>query len=447
MVKRVLIVGLGKSGVATAETLNTLGYEIHVYDRKPYDQLEGIDVLKKLSVKWVVDDPKDYVKNIDIIVISPGVPLDQEFIIEAQNRGIEVISEVEAAYRLAKAPIIAVTGTNGKTTTTSLTGELFKNAGYKTRVCGNIGKPLIYDCYEAGKDEVIVAEISSFQLESIKYFRPHIAAMLNITPDHLDRHKTMENYIYTKSKIFINQDRSDYAILNYDEPNTWGLHKEINSQIIPFSRKEKLNYGLYIDDEKIIAKIRDREEKIMNVNDIYIPGKHNLENSLAACAIAKAWGIDDEIIEYTLKTFKGVEHRIEFVKEINGVKFINDSKGTNPDAAIKAIEAIKGNIILIAGGYDKGNDYYDFIKSFDDKVKYMILIGETAEKINKQAMSLGFTNIIRADTLKEAVDRAYQLAEKGDTVLLSPACASWDMFKNFEERGNLFKSYVNALRG
>ncbi len=447
MLKNVLIVGLGKSGVAAAEILNAMGYEIYAYDKRPSNQIEDISSLEKLHVKWITDITRQNIKDIDLIILSPGVPLDQEFIIDARNRGVEVISEIEAAYRISKTQIIAVTGTNGKTTTTSLIGELFKNAGYKVRVGGNIGSPLIYDCYEAGRDEIIVAEISSFQLESVKYFHPAAAVLLNITPDHLDRHKTMANYINIKSKIFMNQVKTDYAVLNYDEPNTWGIKDKINSHIIPFSRKNKLDFGLYVDDDKIFSKLGDREEKLMDSGDICIPGAHNLENSLAACAIAKEWNIDNEIIKSTLKSFKGVEHRIEFVGEKNGVKFVNDSKGTNPDAAIKAIEAVKGDIVLIAGGYDKGNDYYDFIKGFDDKVKHLILIGETAEKINIQARSLGFTDTVKADNLKNAVDEAYRLAKKGDTVLLSPACASWDMFKNFEERGNDFKSYVNAIRG
>lgn len=447
MSEKILVVGLGMSGIAVSKVLNSIGYEVLVYDDKPYDQIEGIDELQNLPITRVMGDPLSYINEINCIVVSPGVPLDKEFIVKAIDRDIEVISEIELAYRISKAPIIAITGTNGKTTTTALTGEIFKNAGLKTRVSGNIGKPLIYDCYEADDDEIIIAEISSFQLETIRYFHPHISAILNITPDHLDRHKTMENYIYIKSKIFMNQDTSDFAILNFDDPNTWGLHDKINARLVPFSRRERLKDGLYIDGEHIISNIDNSMEKIIDINEIFIPGKHNLENALAACAIAKSWGINNDTIKYTLKTFKGVEHRIEFVDEINGIKFINDSKGTNPDAAIKAIEAIKGDIILIAGGYDKGNDYYDFIQSFDDKVRYLILIGATADKIEKQATSMGYTNVVRAQTLKEAVDKAYQLAKREDTVLLSPACASWDMFSNFEERGKLFKSYVKALRG
>ncbi len=447
MSKNILIIGLGMSGIASAEVANDMGYKICVYDNKPYDQIENIDKLKKLPINWVTNISEELFNDIDLIVVSPGVPLNQPYILEARKRGIEVISEIEAAYRISEAPIIAVTGTNGKTTTTTLTGEIFKNAGYKTRVAGNIGKPLIYDCYNAEGDEVIVAEISSFQLESVKYFHPITAAMLNITPDHLDRHKTMENYINVKSKVFMNQIDTDYAVLNYDEPNAWGLKEGINSHIMPFSRKKRLNYGLYVDNGAVFYKIDDSEEKIIDVSDIYIPGAHNLENALAASAIAKIWNIKNKTVESTLKRFKGVKHRIEYVGEKNGIRFVNDSKGTNPDAAIKAIESVKGDIVLIAGGYDKGSDYYNFIKAFDDKVRYLILIGETAQKINVQARKLGFTDIVELHSLRDAVVSAYKLAKSGDTVLLSPACASWDMFDNFEERGNLFKLYVNALRG
>jgi len=367
-------------------------------------------------------------------------------LLKAKARGIQIISEVELAYRLTKASIIGITGTNGKTTTTSLTGELFKNAKRNTFVVGNIGIPVISCALDAKEDDVLVCELSSFQLESTWQFRPKISAILNITPDHLNRHKTMENYICAKAKIFENQQESDYTVLNFDNEVTNKLAQGCKSKVIFFSRKKTLEQGVFVKDDYITIRFNNIEHKVCDIKSIRVPGAHNLENALAATAMAWAMGIDNSVIAHTLKTFKGVEHRIEMVDEIMGIKFFNDSKATNPDAAIKAIEAINKPIILIAGGMEKDNDYTDFVLSFNDKVKHMVLLGETADKIEATARKNNFFNITKVKTLQQAVSVAYNVASSGDNVLLSPACASWDMFENFEQRGKIFKDEVRKIR-
>ncbi|QXM05812.1 UDP-N-acetylmuramoyl-L-alanine--D-glutamate ligase [Crassaminicella indica] len=447
--KRVLVVGLGTSGIPTVNVLLKLGANVTVNDMKKEDALK--DILKEIDtskVNFILGQHPKTLSNFDMVVLSPGVPTDLSFIIKAKDIGITVIGELELAYRLCKGKFIAITGTNGKTTTTALTGEIFKKAEKETYVVGNIGIAAISKALDASEEAIMVTETSSFQLESIIDFKPKISAILNITPDHLNRHKTMENYIMAKADIFKNQDEKDYLVLNVDNELTYGLKKYAKAEIIPFSRKVHLEKGAYVSDEHIVVKEENKKEKIIcSVDDLKIPGKHNLENALAATAICYWAGIDADVIGDTLRGFMGVEHRIEFVDEIKGVRFINDSKGTNPDAAIKAVEAIKTPIVLIAGGMDKGSDFKAFIDVLKGKVKEMILIGETAEKIKKTADENGFNACTIVENMEQAVKISAKVAQKGDTVLLSPACASWDMYPSFEVRGKHFKECIKKLRG
>lgn len=448
--KKVFVAGLGLSGRALCKAL--IGQKAHViaYDEKNSDSMENsIEDIKNSEIEFVLGQyHKNILDDVDLVIISPGIPIDSDIVRDAKDMGIDVIGEVEFAYEFSKAPIYAITGTNGKTTTTSLLGEMFLNSGKKTYVAGNIGYPLINATMSAKAEDAIVAEISSFQLETVKKFKPLISCIINITPDHLNRHKTFENYRNVKSRIFENQSVDEYTVLNYDDKAVYGLAEKAKCRVFPFSRKEILKEGAYIKDNHIYIKFNGTEEMIIGINEIYIPGGHNVENALAASSMAYIAGVDAEIIANTLRTFKGVEHRIEFVDEIGGVRFYNDSKGTNPDAAIKAIEALKWPIILIAGGYDKGVEFDDFVKAFNGKVKKLILIGETAGKIYDTAVKYSYPkdNIIMADSLENAVNIAYKNSIKGDCVLLSPACASWDMFNNYEERGKIFKEAVAELR-
>lgn len=446
--RRVLVVGLGVSGIPTVNKLVSLGAKVTVNDKKTREELK--DILKEFDhkVEYILGKHPNNLDSFDIMIVSPGVPMDLKFIQEAKRVGIEVIGELELAYRLCKGNFIAITGTNGKTTTTALVGEIFKNACKETYVVGNIGVAVITKASEASKDAFMITEVSSFQLESIVDFRPKIATVLNITPDHLNRHKTMENYIDAKANVFKNQNENDILVLNVDNEISYDLKEHAKSYIVPFSTNHKLEKGAYVIERNIVVKKENEEYvKICTVDELKIPGKHNLENALAAAAISYFAGIDPKVIGNTLKSFMGVEHRIEFVDEVNGVCFINDSKGTNPDASIKAVEAMKTPIILIAGGLDKGSDFKEFIQSFNHKVKHMVLLGETAKIIKDTAAEDGFYECSIVKDMEEAVKVSAEIANKGDTVLLSPACASWDMYSSFEVRGRHFKECVKTLRG
>ncbi|NLY71483.1 MAG: UDP-N-acetylmuramoyl-L-alanine--D-glutamate ligase, partial [Clostridiales bacterium] len=353
---------------------------------------------------------------------------------------------VELAWRIGKGKYVAITGTNGKTTTTILTGEIFKAAGRKTEVVGNVGVAVTKKAISSTPDTWMITEISSFQLETTKTFHPHISAILNITPDHMDRHQTLENYAKAKSLIYQNQDEDDYCVINFDDKESYKLKDGCKAKLVPFSRTKALDFGVLVKDGTIVVKdMRGKAHDICKVDCITIPGDHNLENALAATAIAFFAGISPEIIRKTLMSFKGVEHRLELCGEINGVRFVNDSKGTNPDASIKAIEAIEDKIVLIAGGFDKGSSFDELIDAFIQKGRALILLGKTAMKIKDTAEKKGFTNIIVAKNMEECVRESIRVAEPGDTVLLSPACASWDMYTDFEQRGEHFKSCVKNL--
>ncbi|WP_027398726.1 UDP-N-acetylmuramoyl-L-alanine--D-glutamate ligase [Anaerovorax odorimutans] len=448
--KNVLVVGMGKSGIAAAQALLKLGADVSVYDRKKEEQIDPqlIQYFRNKNTNCYFGIEPNNIKDLglDMVVMSPGVPLDIPFIEEAKKSGAEIIGELEISFRVGKGKYVAITGTNGKTTTTTLVGKIFKDAGRWTYVVGNVGVAVISKAMSTKDDDWLVTETSSFQLETTKYFKPEISALLNITPDHMDRHKTLENYANAKAKIFQNQEPNDYFVVNADDPECMKLLKNCRAKIVPFSRKKILDFGCFVLNENIV--IKDENEKIYNicrVDDLKIPGAHNLENALAAAAISYFSGIGVETIGKSLKEFEGVEHRLEFCGEVDGVSFVNDSKGTNPDASIKALEAIKGDIILIAGGYDKNSDFTDFIDAFNEKVKHLMLLGKTAEKIKKTAEDKGFTNIHLAKDMEECVTEGFKLAKSGDTVLLSPACASWDMYTCFEQRGEHFKNCINKL--
>jgi len=446
--KKVLVIGLAISGIPTVQVLYELGAKIKVNDKKTEEMLrEAVIQLKDIEFEMVSGDhPVQLADWPDFAVISPGVPMDIPLVREIKKNGKEVLSEIELAYRLTRAPIVAITGTNGKTTTTALTGEIFKRSGRKTYVVGNIGKPIISVALTADVKDILVAEVSSFQLEGVRDFRPAASVILNLTHDHLNRHKTFENYINAKARIFENLAKQEYVVLNADDEKTFKLVQKCRARVVYFSRKQLLDTGAFVDDGYIIVKKGDIKEKVCSVQDLRIPGTHNIENALAATALAWSAGVRTGIIGDALKAFEGVEHRLEYVETINGVRYVNDSKGTNPDASIKAIQALEKPIILIAGGMDKGSDFDEFVHNFNNKIKGIVLLGETAQKIKNTCQKKGYNNIYIVKDMEEAVNTAAEMAEDGDSVLLSPACASWDMYKNFEERGRIFKESVVALR-
>lgn len=446
--KKYLVVGMGKSGVAAAEVLTARGARVCVYDKQAADKMEPqlLNYLKTKGIKgFFAEDPED-IETFDSLIMSPGAPLTIPFVQAAEAAGAEIIGELELAFRLGKGKYVAITGTNGKTTTTTLVGEIFKNARRKTEVAGNIGVAVVKKAVEADEDTWLVTETSSFQLETISAFRPVVSAILNVTPDHLDRHKTVENYAAAKARIFENQGPEDYFVVNYDDETCWKLTSGCKARIVPFSRKEQLPFGAFVRDGRIVILDEGAElSDICGIEELLIPGAHNLENGLAAAAISYFAGVEPCMIGKTLREFQGVEHRLEFAGEVNGVRFVNDSKGTNPDASIKALEAMKTKVLLIAGGYDKKASYEEYIKAFDGKVRHLLLLGDTAEHIADTARGMGFTNIVMCRNMDECVQKAAELANPGDTVLLSPACASWDMYDSYEQRGRHFKDCVRGL--
>lgn len=447
--KNILLVGLAKTGISTIKHLNKLGAKVVVNDIKDKDKLKGIlDELSDLNnVEYILGYHPENVDDIDMAVVSPGVPLDLPFILKLKSKNIEIIGEVELAYRLSQNPMfIGITGTNGKTTTTSLVGEIFKKANIDTYIVGNIGNPVIDTVDTANENSVLVTELSSFQLESIDTFKPHVSAILNFTEDHLNRHHTMEAYMEAKARIFKNQDEKDFCILNYDNEDVKSLSDNVEAKKIFFSRKKSLDCGIYLDEDNNIIINIDKKIKLLNKDELSLPGNHNLENCMAAAAIAYVSNIDIDVIREVLKTFAGVEHRQEFVRNLNGIMFVNDSKATNPDSSIKAIESYNRPIILIAGGMDKQSSFDEFLDVAKENVYALVLLGETAQRIKECAQNKGFNNIRIVKDMKEAVNASYQIAKDGDVVLLSPACASWDMYKSFEVRGIDFKDNVHSLK-
>lgn len=444
--KKVLVVGFAVSGIPTVETLCELGAKVDINDLKTEELLKDalMPVLESVN-ELVLGRHPENVEKYDLLVLSPGVPTNLEFIEKAKNAGVEVVGELELAYRLSNGDFIAITGTNGKTTTTALIGEIFNLSGKPTEVVGNIGVPAISKALKSSKETQFITEVSSFQLESVNKFNPKVATILNITPDHLNRHKTMENYIEAKLTISKNQTENEFLILNYDNEETRKLSNSSNAKVIFFSRKVEKPDFVCVSDNWIVVKNGEENIKICPVDEIFIDGSHNLENALAATGVSYYSGIKPEVIRKGLQEFKGVEHRFELVTEFSGIKFYNDSKGTNPDASIKAIESITGSTIIIAGGMDKGSEFESFIEAFGDKVTGLVLIGETAEKIKNTALKLGFKNVTITDVMENAVKIAFEQATKGSNILLSPACASWDMYSSYEVRGQHFKTCVNSL--
>jgi UDP-N-acetylmuramoylalanine--D-glutamate ligase len=451
--KNVLVVGMAKSGISAAKLCSRLGAKVTIQDVKSKEELmksvkEEIDILDSMAVYMLLgEEPTDIIDSFDLIVLSPGVPTDLEFLNKARQLQIPIWSEIELAFVLCPCPVIAITGTNGKTTTTTLVGEIMKKYNPGTQVVGNIGIPFTEKVEELKKEDLVVAEISSFQLESIHTFKPKVSAILNITPDHLNRHKSLENYVAAKERIFENQDENDYCVLNDDDDICSKMKHKTKAKALLFSRKKELNEGAFLKDNKIWVRLGKEDEAICLTEELRIPGNHNIENVLAAVAISVSMGVPPEIIRDVVIHFKVVEHRIEFVDKIDGVEYYNDSKATNVDAAIIGIQSMKAPVVLIGGGMDKGADFSEWIDAFDGKVKALIVMGETADKIIKTANQKGFFNIKKVSSIEEAVRLAKETAQKGDCVLLSPACASWDMFKSYEERGKLFKKAVYALRG
>lgn len=445
--KRVLVFGSGISGIGAAGILEGRGAKVTLYDAN--DKLDKEALQGKMRedsrMKIVLGVfPEKLLEELDLVVISPGVPTDIPVVNQMKERGIPVVGEVELAYELGRGDVFAITGTNGKTTTTALLGEIMKDVKSSVYVVGNIGTPYTNVVEETKDDSVIVAEMSSFQLEAIVDFRPRVAAILNITPDHLNRHHTMEAYIEAKKNVARNQGADDICVLNYEDEILREFGETLVPQVLYFSSQRKLEKGIYLEDGNIIY--RNPEECVVcSVKELKLLGTHNYENVMAAVAMAASYGIPMESIRSTIRAFAGVEHRIEFVAEKNGVAYYNDSKGTNPDAAIKGIQAMIRPTYLIGGGYDKQSSYKEWIDNFEGKVKKLLLIGETKEKIAEEAEKCGFRDIILFETFDEAVLTAARLAEPGDAVLLSPACASWGMFKNYEERGDKFKEIVNSL--
>lgn len=446
MNKKVLVIGMAKSGISAALLCHKYGAKVTVSDTKTAEQL-NLDA-KSLSDKGIKvvlgSKADDIIAQQDLVVISPGVPIDIDAIKIANSRNIPVIGEIELAYHFSNSPIIAITGTNGKTTTTILTGEILIAFNNNVEVVGNVGVPFCDKVEKIKEDGFAVVEISSFQMETAYQFKPVVSAVLNITPDHLNRHKTYENYIATKEKIFKNQDANDYCVLNYDDIITRDMASRTNAKVVFFSTKQILSSGVYLENNHIKVKIAGVSEDICDIDHMKIFGNHNVQNAMAAIAIAVCVGVPVDFIRKTLIEFKGVEHRIEYVATVDGVSYYNDSKGTNPDAAIQAIKAMKHKTVLIGGGYDKNSDYTQWIEAFDNKVKKLILIGATAQKIKDTAEKLGFKDSIIVEDFKTAVDLARQSAANGECVLLSPACASWGMFENYEQRGDLFKQIVHS---
>lgn len=441
--KNVLVCGMARSGIAAAELLAKKGAVVTLQDLKTIEQLGDIsDIEKKGITIYAGKNPDDIVLKQHLIVLSPGVPCDLPFLLEAEKNHIPVWSEVELAYTMTPCNVIAITGTNGKTTTTTLVGEILKSEYQNTAVVGNIGVPYSEKVESLTSDDWVVAEISSFQMETAHTFHPKISAVLNITPDHLNRHKTMETYIAMKERVWKNQTEQDYCILNWEDKVCRSMAERTRSKVFYFSSQTVLKEGIYLEDGNIKICWQNINETLFHIDELKLLGVHNYENIMAACAIAVCAGVPLQKIIKITKEFAGVAHRIEYVATINDVEYYNDSKGTNTDASIRAVLAMKRPILLIAGGYDKGVSFADWVKLFQGRVKHLVLIGVTAEQIEREAIEAGFTAISKCDTFEQAVSLCHDKAEKGDCVLLSPACASWGMFDNYEQRGDLFKKLV-----
>ena len=447
--KKVLVCGMARSGVSAAQCLYELGARVTISDSKAEEKLaEALQPLEGMDIRRCLGDqaqPAD-LESYDLAVTSPGIPMQAPILRAVQAAGVPLIGELELGAQVSRAPLYAVTGTNGKTTTTTLIGEIFRNLGKTTYVVGNIGYPFTACALRCGEEDVVVAEVSSFQLETITTFHPHIAVMCNITEDHLNRHGTMEEYIRVKERIFENMGQGDYAVLNLDDPIVRGMAERIPCAPAFFSRRQEVETGAYLEGEEVVFSLNGHKKRVLRADEIRIPGEHNLENALAATALAMLAGVPAPVVRHTLKTFPGVEHRIETVRTVEGVTSINDSKGTNVDASIRAMRAMKVPTVLLAGGYDKHTDFLPLAREIlASKIHTVVVLGDTAEQIERALRAVGFESILHAKTFEEAVLLARSCAREGENVLLSPACASFDMFQDYEERGRVFKEIVSRL--
>ena len=446
--KKVLVFGSGKSGIGASDLLAKVGAFPVIYDGNAETDKDAVvhktDGTYSVTV-YAGELPKEVQDSLDLVVLSPGVPTDLPLVKSFYEQGLPVWGEVELAYRVGDGEVLAITGTKGKTTTTALLGKIMQDARESVFVVGNIGTPYTSKALEMKPNSVTVAEISSFQLETIDEFAPKVSAILNITEDHLNRHHTMEEYIRVKELITENQGTEDVCVLNYEDEVLREFGKHLTPRVVYFSSGRKLDEGIYLDGNKIILKDGEKEIEVVKTEDLKLLGKHNFENVMAAVAMAYYDGVSLDSIRKSICEFTAVAHRIEYVTEKKGVVYYNDSKGTNPDAAIKGIQAMNRPTLLIGGGYDKQSGYDEWIEAFDGKVRYLVLIGQTKEKIKEAAEKHGFHDIILCEDLKEAVKVCEEKAQPGDAVLLSPACASWGQFDNYEQRGDMFKEYVRNL--
>lgn len=442
----VLVAGAGLSGTGAARLLLSQGYRVILFDEKP-----SLDEAKIRCDCGCTDDrltivcgalPETVIRRIRYCVISPGIPLDKPFVQTLESAGVAVVSEIELACCFARGKLAAITGTNGKTTTTSLLGHILREAFPSVFVVGNIGCAFTGEAPKTTPGSVTVAELSSFQLETLHDFSPSVTAILNITPDHLNRHKTMERYADAKKNICAGQGPEGFCVLNREDPLLSDVPERTRAKVLWFSSRREQEEGAFLRGEQLVVRLKGRESVLCTADELHIVGRHNLENAMAAVLMAYCLDVPEEKIRQGLLSFRAVEHRIEYVLSSGGVTYYNDSKGTNPDAAVQAVLAMKGPILLIAGGYDKKADFTGWLLALRGRVKKLLLLGDTADQIEAGALRLQAAPVQRVASLEEAVREAVRQAGPGDCVLLSPACASWDMFTCYEERGRLFKEYV-----
>ena len=451
--KRVLVIGMARSGIQAARLLLQHGAVPVLNDLKPREAFgTALDILEGTGVEWRLgEDPLPLLEHADALIISPGVPIDSRAVLKAQELGLYVAGEMELAAQFAHGTLIGVTGTNGKTTTVTLLDTIFRAAGMNSWLSGNIGTPFSLTAQSSKQGDMLVTEVSSFQLESIDTFHPRAAAVLNVTEDHLIRHYTMECYIAMKRRIFENQNEGDLALLNRDDPICVSMADGLKARIAWFSRREPVDQGAFVRDGMVIVRLGDREWTLCSVDEIGIPGPHNLENAMAAAVLALDVGAPVEAVIKALRSFKGVEHRIEFVRELDNVRYINDSKGTNPDSTVKAIDTMKRPTVLILGGYDKHVSFEAMAQhiAHSPQIAALVVLGATRDQLLRELAGAGTIQPHVADSFEEALELSRGLAQPGWNVLLSPACASFDMFTCFEERGERFKAIVNswAARG
>ena len=447
--KKVLVYGAGKSGMGACRLLLAAGAHPVLYDEKEAPSMEELrESFNGQSPEEVItgEISDEILKTADLAVLSPGVPCDIPNVNRIRNAGIPIIGEVELAYQAGKGTVLAITGTNGKTTTTALLGEIMKAFAPSVFVVGNIGNAYTGEALRTRPESYVVAEISSFQLETIREFHPSVSAILNITEDHLNRHHTMEEYIRVKEMITLNQDKQDTCVLNYEDPILREFGGRCPADVLWFSSQQRVDRGFYLENGRIMMNYDGKTEELMPVSELLLPGMHNYENVMAAAAMAFASGVPADVIRSVCRSFKSVPHRIEYIDEKHGVVWYNDSKGTNPDAAVKGIQAMTRPTFLIAGGYDKKSDYRSWIRSFGGRVKKLVLEGATKYDIRDAALQCGFPgeDIILFENMTEAMDYCRDHASSGDAVLLSPACASWGEFPNYQVRGDTFREYVRT---